>query len=581
MCERVRVSLVDMEFDRSMLTQLGMMNKLSTGNMVLDLLLCLLVPTIMTHLSSHFEKVKHWLESLLLKKTTASYHRTIEYATADGYYWYDADNSRNKVLQDAILMYLDTLPDVVEKFKEAKFQLVKGPKGGQQEDEDSVDKGGNDSDSDSDSEYDYRSDEIRRYKVRVIPPEGVDIEVAAGLMFNMNKRKEEGDEKHVKWVVSLTFYSYLKDGQTIIDDFVERALDHYKLMEGQKKDMTRYLYTPLFAGKPASNDDSGNSGMLFKRYALSDEKTFQSFFHPEKEVLLKLLDHFTMKTGKFAIPGYPHKLGLLLHGPPGTGKTSLIKALAHYTKRHIVSIPLARVKTNQELTDLVFDQACRVEGDDWTYKLPFKKTIFVMEDVDAAADVVHKREKNQFMSFMGMGPSMGKYKPSDFETDKNGDKNGDSKEPATKDSGTEIEEGPVMMKMPGMGNGGISKWLDGADELNLAGILNVLDGVVDCPNRIVIMTTNHPEKLDPALIRPGRINKKLYLGLLRGEEAICMVERYYGELDQETKDKFFGFFPEEEVSPAALESLCADCDTIEELFKGVEHLVQTLQEKKS
>ena len=37
----------------------------------------------------------------------------------------------------------------------------------------------------------------------------------------------------------------------------------------------------------------------------------------------------------------------------------------------------------------------------------------------------------------------------------------------------------------------------------------MLDGVVDTPNRIVIMTTNHPEKLDPALIRPGRINKKV------------------------------------------------------------------------
>ena len=46
-----------------------------------------------------------------------------------------------------------------------------------------------------------------------------------------------------------------------------------------------------------------------------------------------------------------------------------------------------------------------------------------------------------------------------------------------------------------------------------AGLLNVLDGVVDCPNRIVVLTTNHPEKLDPALIRPGRINKKVQSAL--------------------------------------------------------------------
>lgn len=49
----------------------------------------------------------------------------------------------------------------------------------------------------------------------------------------------------------------------------------------------------------------------------------------------------------------------------------------------------------------------------------------------------------------------------------------------------------------------------------LQGLLNVLDGVVDTPGRIVIMTTNHPETLDPALIRPGRIDKRIYLGYMR------------------------------------------------------------------
>lgn len=60
--------------------------------------------------------------------------------------------------------------------------------------------------------------------------------------------------------------------------------------------------------------------------------------------------------------------------------------------------------------------------------------------------------------------------------------------------------------------GGKGGWFKIEDELNLAGLLNVLDGVVDTPNRIIIMTTNHPEKLDPALIRPGRINKKVRNG---------------------------------------------------------------------
>ena len=40
------------------------------------------------------------------------------------------------------------------------------------------------------------------------------------------------------------------------------------------------------------------------------------------------------------------------------------------------------------------------------------------------------------------------------------------------------------------------------DALSLAGLLNVRDGVVDTPGRIVILTSNHPELLDPSLIRP-------------------------------------------------------------------------------
>jgi mitochondrial chaperone BCS1 len=68
-----------------------------------------------------------------------------------------------------------------------------------------------------------------------------------------------------------------------------------------------------------------------------------------------------------------------------------------------------------------------------------------------------------------------------------------------------------------------------------SGLLNVLDGVVDTPGRIVVMTTNHPEVLDPALIRPGRINKKVYMGYLHAQEALQMVRHYFpdGELSDE------------------------------------------------
>ena len=46
----------------------------------------------------------------------------------------------------------------------------------------------------------------------------------------------------------------------------------------------------------------------YKRYKLAEAKTFKSLFFPQKEAVLKLLDQFTAKEGKFAIPGFPHKL---------------------------------------------------------------------------------------------------------------------------------------------------------------------------------------------------------------------------------------------------------------------------------
>merc|ERR1719277_2048938 len=97
------------------------------------------------------------------------------------------------------------------------------------------------------------------------------------------------------------------------------------------------------------------------------------------------------------------------------------------------------------------------------------------------------------------------------------------------DSGSKDDKGGP----PGMGSGGGGAGLFGSaadskkDKLNLSGLLNVLDGVVDTPERILIMTTNHPEFLDPALIRPGRMDKKILLGYMAPVHASQMIEHYF------------------------------------------------------
>ena len=87
------------------------------------------------------------------------------------------------------------------------------------------------------------------------------------------------------------------------------------------------------------------------------------------------------------------------------------------------------------------------------------------------------------------------------------------------------------------------------------------------------MTTNHPEKLDPALIRPGRINKQILMGYLQPKDALAMVEHYFGETVQAQRISFFEAFTPNVFTPAQVEQLCAEYDTFEQLLGGLHTLV--------
>jgi len=107
---------------------------------------------------------------------------------------------------------------------------------------------------------------------------------------------------------------------------------------------------------------------------------------------------------------------------------------------------------------------------------------------------------------------------------------------------------------------------EGEDDLNLAGLLNVLDGVVDSPGRIVVMTTNHPDKLDPALIRPGRINKRIHLGFVNGKSVCAMAEHYMQvKLTDRERSQLEAVTAQRSVTPAQVEQCCAESEDIEAL----------------
>lgn len=78
---------------------------------------------------------------------------------------------------------------------------------------------------------------------------------------------------------------------------------------------------------------------------------------------------------------------------------------------------------------------------------------------------------------------------------------------------------------------------EGLSRLTLSGLLNALDGVASTEGRVVFMTTNYLERLDPALIRPGRVDLKQLIGYATQTQLTHMFSRFYPD-DAEKADEF-------------------------------------------
>ncbi|KAJ4307342.1 hypothetical protein N0V88_000725 [Collariella sp. IMI 366227] len=68
---------------------------------------------------------------------------------------------------------------------------------------------------------------------------------------------------------------------------------------------------------------------------------------------------------------------------------------------------------------------------------------------------------------------------------------------------------------------------NGKPRISLSGLLNAIDGVASQEGRVLIMTTNEPERLDKALIRPGRVDLQVAFTNVTEEEARKLFKRMY------------------------------------------------------
>lgn len=356
-----------------------------------------------------------------------------------------------------------------------------------------------------------------------------------------------------------------------LKEFVEQVYKEYVEKYFKKFDNDRQLhYYTLDVEKSFSMFGSEKSAKkelsCWRRYNLEVNRTFASLFFDEKETVLKLINNFLNKTGMFGKESIPYKMTFMLHGPPGTGKTSFIKALANMTRRHVVNVALPLIETNGQLLDIFHNEDIAF-FDNWAKRedsIPLDKRIYVLEDIDALSKIVQIRKTNKTNKSAEIVTKVKKVKKT-----KDDDTSSDSDD-------TEVPETTAAAKPTGA-IGPVSmvdheKYAMQSDELNLSGLLNALDGLLELTGAIVVLTTNHPENLDPALIRPGRVTKKMELGCMSSASIHQMISYYFSDYNQSIMESICPNSLLIGITPAKLENICMNCNSAAEIYEQISKL---------
>ena len=331
------------------------------------------------------------------------------------------------------------------------------------------------------------------------------------LRIEFSKQKVQNEKQRDNlWTIDLTLASShsLKE----IEDFIASACIKYKTFMDRRN--RNKIYHFIYKGQHAVEDEEEP----WSAAVLSDlddpgntnYETFDTLFTPNKASLLTDLERLK-DFDYYKRTGQKRKKGYIFYGPPGCGKTSSVIAMANHDRRHILEIPMSRVKTNGEIEDIL--NLTSIAGVDFTKE----QIILLFDEIDVGSEALKKRDAERACDLA----------PPILPTPQ-------ALLAAAAAAGHQHLPGPIKP----------------SDSICLGTLLSRLDGVGSYNGVIIVATTNCIDQLSPAIYRHGRLNP-VQFDFMNQTDMIKMIEAFY---DVALTDEQISKLPtyEHEITPASL-----------------------------
>jgi hypothetical protein len=317
-----------------------------------------------------------------------------------------------------------------------------------------------------------------------LPNEFEPIQIEPDLYFKLTDMRQADGV-----VESFKFKLFCYDHEVqYLQAFVDRCSVDYDRRMANKLGTNLFYFDMMTDSKNKNSiqNKTPNTHIMYTKNVFQTARSFDNVFFEQLPKVRKHVEFFLTQKEWYDRKGIPYTMGFLFHGDPGCGKTSTIKAIAKTARRHIINIHMSQIKSKEQLRHLFFNDDINVYNGSTVerYTIPVNERMYVIEDIDAMGDALLRREWKTPAAPV-------------------------KKETAEKDA---------WMQQHGE---------DVKEPIDLSFLLNLLDGTLESSGRIIAISSNFPERIDRALIRPGRIDMIIHFKKCNRAVLSEMVTSFY------------------------------------------------------